>query len=569
MDATPTGGPKITEEHDDVEEEPPKKKSSMFTSALHWMDNIYIIAPMIFAASLAVGIVFYMYANDWDFALAYYFAASVLLGALYLVPSEPSPYSTIFTQWYFLWGTTLIMGAIAAMANAVLANASRVAANERKRIILSMEPVPDEEYILTWYGRYMHYKEALLDAIGWTDNRTRYIVVAIAVSCYGLGVLYGVLYEGWDVNTSLFFSLSAMSASGIAPPPCDDGDAYTCRLGTTRSLLVGTYLIVAVPIFTYTMGLFAELLVERAIRSRERSLMMTPLSDSEFRFAIELQGGLKTCPTLPVPGDTPCSRVNSFQPEPEIRLDLGDFIILELLRLKKISKHDLDYIRDLFDMLDADGDGVIIKPAVTTRRPFTSFDSNSLDHRTQELMDSRNEMQFLTPIRESSMEYDASSVKASAEDTSAKIFSRTPSVRTNRLERQYSRTENNVIPDDGDGDIMDSSRTNQDDDEVATLIDELEQEEEDELGGISAGYNNLIIPVMKQLSMRPSAKKRTVIRSNRTRSTSLIPSQLSRSPSVASSIAPTRRRTVDILTERSPLLGKRCGSESQLFSSAV
>eukprot|EP01039_Chlorochromonas_danica_P008610 gene8610-9489_t len=355
---------------------------------------------------------FYMIANGWDLALSYYYAASVLLGALYLVPNEPNPYSPIFTQWYFLWGTTLIMGAIAAMANDFL-------------------------------------RDQLLEAIGWQDHRNRYIVVMLAILWYLLGILYGVYYEHWDIYHAAFFSLSAMSASGTSPPVCEEeggaagggggSPSSTCRLGNMRSFLVGTYLLFGVPIFTYTMGQFAEILVERAIRARERELLMRPLSEEEFRFAMELQ---------------------------------GDFIILELLRLQKISQHDLDYIKDLFRILDADGDGVLIHASVETRKPFTTSSSCSpssstpyqptaatslespMDRRTKDLLQCRGQdvIHFLAPIRE---DYGSTT-------TTSPVTTPTPA---------------------------------------------------------PPGYNNLIIPVMRQMSMRPSAKMKTVKRSRTARST--------------------------------------------------
>jgi hypothetical protein len=66
-------------------------------------EDIYILSSFIFFFSLAIGIGFYMIINNWSFSLSYYFAASVLLGDMYLVPVEPNPYSPIFTLCYFVW----------------------------------------------------------------------------------------------------------------------------------------------------------------------------------------------------------------------------------------------------------------------------------------------------------------------------------------------------------------------------------------------------------------------------------------------------------------------------------
>jgi hypothetical protein len=436
-----------------------KQKSSFI------LDNIYIVAPLIFFLSLAIGIIFYMYINNWDFLLAYYFAASVLLGALYLVPAESSPYSQIFTQWYFLWGTTLLMGAIAAMANQVLANAGRVAADERERIISQLEsPDIDGDGVITLSERIEFYTVKWLNIIGWRQHRAKYSVMAVAVIVYVLGILYGVYFEGWELPHAMYFSLSAMSASGTSPPTCENGDTFTCKLGPMRSLLLGTYIIIAVPVFTYTMGQFAEILVERAIRARERQLMLRPLSDSEFRFAVELQSGLR----------------GELSPSKEVRLTLTDFVILELLRLQKISKQDLNHIKDMFEMLDVDGDGVIIQPAMETKKPFVDME----DPRFSSLSRIRNEGHFqLSPIA-------SDSFNESEED----VY---------QFEKESNSTHHDSVQHDGDnstnasyahkyGDDT-SANTGADDGDTSVTKDE------DEFGGMSEGYNNLIIPLLRQI----------------------------------------------------------------------
>ncbi|RYH12963.1 two pore domain potassium channel family protein, partial [archaeon] len=259
-----------------------------------FLHSLYTVAPFIFFSSLTVGIAFYMYTNHWDFPTAYFFASSVLIGAMYLVPSEANPYSQVFTLFYFLWGTTLLMGAIAALANEMLANAGKVAADERRRILSFSEPVDnDGDGIVGISDRLVYYRTHLLHSIGWTHHRAKYIVISIALSWFCLGVLYGVYFEGWPVSRSMFFTLASMSGSGSQPPPCTDGDLYTCKLDPTRSLLLGSYVLLGVPIFTYSMAQFAELLVEDTIRLRERALMVRPLSDQEFSFALELQRGLR------------------------------------------------------------------------------------------------------------------------------------------------------------------------------------------------------------------------------------------------------------------------------------
>lgn len=131
--------------------------------------------------------------------------------------------------------------------------------------------------------------------------------------------------------------------------------------------------------FAYAMGQFAELMVERAVRANEFKLMSRPLTEAEFRFAYEMQRGKiadyydeesSSDGATPAPMFKASSKQNSNRSinVRELRLDLGDFIVLELLRLQKITQEDLEYIKMVFELLDDDGDGVLINqpaPAAT------------------------------------------------------------------------------------------------------------------------------------------------------------------------------------------------------------
>jgi hypothetical protein len=428
-------------------------------------------------------------------------------------------------------GTTLLAGAVAATANSLVQNAGKVAADERKKILLLYNPnhrkgssasltsakqssSQPEEPIMTeeeqkkekeekriendnfqhYYWKYLLYK--FLNYINWFPNHSKYLAILLLSSWTAVGVAFGVFYEGWTFAYSLKWTLAAVSASAIFPPTCPPTSGGTCDLGTVRSLLVGTYIIVGVPIFAFTMGQFAYFLVENAIRINEQQLMLRPLTADEFKFAFELQKGhvisqvddeddddllLEEEDLLLMEGDTPygvnyggdeeagvgeadevetmisssqggdyhgaatpsvapseelaaypfrrqsssnlqhpnkrgsnrgrtkrsfstisitassiddvekrkellqqrkrrnslLKRQKSFRKastKQEFQLDLGYFIILELLRVQKITKDDLLSIKCLFDQLDEDKDGrltkVRSKPSVT-KLPLT------------------------------------------------------------------------------------------------------------------------------------------------------------------------------------------------------
>lgn len=345
-------------------------------------ENIYVISSLIFFGSLFFGIAFYMAVNGWDFSLAYFFSASVLLGDMYLLPTETNTISQTFTLFYFLWGTTLLAGAVAATANQLVTSAIKIAAQERKRLLSLNEPEDLERDMMLNTSGLQNLQAKFFKAIGWSTYKSKYLSICVACSWLFIGFLYGRLFEEWTVYQSFFFALSAMSASGSFPPVCEEGDGVTCRFGVVRCLLLGTYLIIGVPIFAYTMGQFAELLVEQAIRANELKLMMSPLTEKEFKIAFNLHSG--QIPSMDSSDDFQDNssrgivinrqRSMTIKVKSTLSLTLNDFIILELLRLKKIGKDDLECIKNLFDAIDEDKDGVIVP---SEARKYGQLQSNN------------------------------------------------------------------------------------------------------------------------------------------------------------------------------------------------
>ncbi len=110
-------------------------------------ENSFLIGVLVFFASFAIGILFYCFVNNWDFYLSYYYASTVLLGTLYLVPVDNNPYSQVFTLLYFLWGMVLMASALAVSAQAVLERAVKIASDERKRVLEQARLMQEKEQL--------------------------------------------------------------------------------------------------------------------------------------------------------------------------------------------------------------------------------------------------------------------------------------------------------------------------------------------------------------------------------------------------------------------------------------
>ena len=99
------------------------------------------------------------------------------------------------------------------------------------------------------------YLEYLLIRMGWYDHRTKYLTLLALCFWTALGILYGTLYERWDVLYALRFAIATMAASGLPVPPCEVTAGYVgCQLGYRRAVFVGVYVLIGVPLFAFTLG---------------------------------------------------------------------------------------------------------------------------------------------------------------------------------------------------------------------------------------------------------------------------------------------------------------------------
>lgn len=99
------------------------------------------------------------------------------------------------------------------------------------------------------------WPEWLLNVIGWHDHRTKYLTLVALCGWTAFGVIYGVVYERWDLLYAFRFSIATMSASGLPVPTCVEKEGYTgCQLGNRRAVFVGVYVLIGVPLFAFTLG---------------------------------------------------------------------------------------------------------------------------------------------------------------------------------------------------------------------------------------------------------------------------------------------------------------------------
>ena len=188
-------------------------------------------------------------------------------------------------------------------------------------------------------------------SIGWEENKPKYLTTLAATLLWGMGILYCIVYEGFDLPRSMYFSLSQLSAAGTVTPVCE-GEETNCDIGMLRGILNSLFLWFGHPVFVYVIGQFAGIVVEEAVLEQERAKMRKPLTNEEYNFVVSINGVAQS----------PCKGT----------IDLPEFVIMQLMRLGRLSKDEISDITSLFQSLDKDGSGEINRQEVLKRNLIVS-----------------------------------------------------------------------------------------------------------------------------------------------------------------------------------------------------
>ncbi len=92
---------------------------------------------------------------------------------------------------------------------------------------------------------------------------------------------------------------------------------------------MGIFMFVGVPIYVLAFGQFARMVIQETINYREKQLLNRPIVDEEFIFA-----------------------ANVLSPEGSETLVLGEYILLELMRLGSTNQKQIETMKKRFKQLD-------------------------------------------------------------------------------------------------------------------------------------------------------------------------------------------------------------------------
>ena len=151
-----------------------------------------------------------------------------------------------------------------------------------------------------------------------------------------VGVMYGLYMENWSFVISLYFAVSCLSTAGLQTPTCDGSSVESCTLTPNRGVFLGFFILVGVPLYAVTLGQFAGIAVEHAAEQKRKERMEQPIESRDFHYAATL-----------------------LSEEHSSTLELGEFIILELMRLGVADRKQIRQIRNRFKELDIKKNSVL------------------------------------------------------------------------------------------------------------------------------------------------------------------------------------------------------------------
>jgi Ca2+-binding EF-hand superfamily protein len=176
------------------------------------------------------------------------------------------------------------------------------------------------------------------------DRRTLCNSFFLLLTWLLIGVIYGVVKEEWTFITSLYYASAACSTGGLQGPTPDETGVW----------FTAFYSLIGVPIYGYTLGQGASLLTETFAKRQKVKTMTMAINQAEFDAASKLRN------------DSDSSG----------GIDLFDFTLMELYRLQRTSKAEVQEIWDNFHALDADKNGIFTRSEMQASLAFARFDKD-------------------------------------------------------------------------------------------------------------------------------------------------------------------------------------------------
>ena len=158
----------------------------------------------------------------------------------------------------------------------------------------------------------------------------------LCVTWLALGVIWSCVYVKWTVYDGLYFVTSGLATGGMWPIPDDSPEWYF--------FFVGVYVSCGVPIMALAVGTLADVVANSRNEMQLEEKMNARVTDEELQMM------------------TDCGIENG-----DGYIDMAEFVILILVRLRAVSPELIGVIEDRFVMLDADKNGTLTYHELTVQ----------------------------------------------------------------------------------------------------------------------------------------------------------------------------------------------------------
>jgi hypothetical protein len=309
-----------------------KNKNIVYKAIDFIIADIYLFSILVYGCWIFCGLVWYKYYSDWTWATAYYYTIEAGLSIGFCYPAEKEDGSKLFTIFYVLIGSSVVSGCLGLLASSMVSTKVSLVAAKHGIGAMTYKDENDRITISSVINCIWYHIKYLT---GWYTNRSRTMIVSAFIVWMGLGTAYGMVVENWSFITSLYWAITSSSTGGLQSAPCESGEnEFTCNMGNMRGSLMGVFMMVGVPLYAAAIGQFAHIAVGRAMARQEEKMLSRPIEDAEFIFA-----------------------ANILSPEGSETLVLGEYILLELMRLGQTNQQQIEAMKKRFYQLDQENRG--------------------------------------------------------------------------------------------------------------------------------------------------------------------------------------------------------------------
>jgi Ca2+-binding EF-hand superfamily protein len=176
----------------------------------------------------------------------------------------------------------------------------------------------------TWLSRTIH-------TVWNCENRIYFVLMAWIL----LGVVWGMLDQGWDPITATHFAVSALATGGLTAPPVNSQGI----LPAEPAIFCGFYCLLGIPLMAVTLGHFARVLVSEHVTAMEEHALTRPITATEYNVAKQ--------------------NLTVRTSHSGRGLHLGDFVVLQLMRQGRLSVETFEVLKKEFEILDKDKTGML------------------------------------------------------------------------------------------------------------------------------------------------------------------------------------------------------------------